>query len=109
MAYDLQVGPDRSSRAGRNARRHHVASVDFDELPAACRLMKRTDSTFLHHVSNLFEDQAFSVDEVRRALEELLPLLEQDLHPDERLFLHKIVAALAYAQWKQLWLFGMAD
>jgi hypothetical protein len=105
MAYEFLVGTSRKSSSSYR----WVASLEFDELPAVSRLMKRIESTFLQRVSNLFDDQVFSVDEVRDALAELLPLMENELHTEERILLHKILAVLGYANWKQQCLFGAAD
>ncbi|GGY30216.1 hypothetical protein [Pseudoduganella albidiflava] len=105
MAYEFLVG---TSRKNLDAFRC-VGTLDFDELKEISRLLKKADSTFLHRVSNIFDDQTFSIAEVKVGLEELLPLLEYDLLVEERRLLHKLLAVLAYADWKQLILFGAAD
>lgn len=105
MAYEFLVGTSRKKREAF----HWVGNLEFDELKEISRLLKKTDSTFLHRVSNIFDDQTFSIAEVRTGLEELLPLLEYDLLVEERHLLHKLLAVLAYADWKQLILFGAAE
>ena len=105
MAFDLMVGTgfrvkDRPSIVG---------AIEFDELPEISRLLKRVDSFFLHRVSNVFDDQQFSVDEVAQALAQLLPLLTEAMPDSERAMLHKLIAVLAFAQQRQQTLFGVAD
>ena len=105
MAFDLMVGTgfrvkDRPSIIG---------AIEFDELPQISRLIKRVDSFFLHRISNLFEDQQFSVDEVAQALAQLLPLLTEAMPDAERTMLHKLIAVLAFAQQRNQTLFGVAD
>ena len=105
MAFDLMVGTgfrvkDRPSIIG---------AIEFDELPQISRLIKRVDSFFLHRISNLFEDQQFSVDEVAQALAQLLPLLTEAMPDAERAMLHKLIAVLAFTQQRQQTLFGVAD
>ena len=105
MAFDLMVGTgfrvkDRPSIIG---------AIEFDELPEISRLLKRVDSFFLHRISNLFEDQQFSVDEVAQALAQLLPLLTEAMPDAERAMLHKLIAVLAFAQQRNQTLFGVAD
>lgn len=105
MAFDLVVGTgfrvkDRPSIIG---------AIEFDELPEISRLLKRVDSFFLHRISNVFDDQQFSVDEVAQALAQLLPLLTEAMSEAERAMLHKLIAVLAFAQQRQQTLFGVAD
>jgi hypothetical protein len=105
MAFDLVVG--KSSKVKDSP--VIVGSIDFQDLPAISRLLKRVDSFFLNRVSNLFEDQAFSTEEVDQALAHLLPLLTSPLQPDEQALLHKFISVLAYARDKQQSLYGVAD
>ncbi len=105
MAYDLVVGRGSKVKDAPDM----VGGIDFAELPAISRLLERIDSSLLHRISNLFEDQAFSVSEIELALTEFLPLLTLDLLPDERAFLQKLISVLSYAKWKQLGLYGIAD
>lgn len=105
MAYDLVVGRGSKVKDAPDI----VGGIDFAELPAISRLLERIDSSLLHRISNLFEDQEFSVSEIELALTEFLPLLTLDLHPDERAFLQKLISVLSYAKWKQLGLYGIAD
>jgi len=105
MAYDLIVGKSSKVKDSPDI----VGGIEFSEVPAISRLLNRVDSFFLHRISNFFEDQAFSLDEVDQALSHLLPLMTLNLHADERTMLQKLVAVLAYAKWKQLGLYGVAD
>ena len=105
MAFDLMVGKGSKVKDSPDI----VGSIEFDELPSLSRLIKRLDSGFLHRVSNLFEDQVFSVADVTGALDELLPLLTQSLEADERAMLHKLIAVLAFAQARRQNLHGIAD
>ena len=105
MAFDLMVGTgwrvkDQPSMVG---------TIEFDELPQLSHLLKRQDCFFLHRISNLFDDQQFSLAEVDQALGHLLPLLTQAMPDAERALLHKLIAVLAFAQRQQLPLFGVAD
>jgi hypothetical protein len=105
MAYDLAVGTGRKVRDSPD----FVGAIEFNELAALSRLLKHGDSFFLERISNLFEDQSFSLGEVEQALAHLLPLLCVSLHPDERALLHKLIAVLSFASWKQEGLHGIAD
>ncbi|MFZ6777751.1 hypothetical protein ACO0LD_13045 [Undibacterium sp. Ji83W] len=105
MAYDLMVGKSNKVKDCPDI----VGAIEFDELPAISRLLKRTDASFLHRVSNLFEDQAFSLDEIEQALTCLLPLLISDLKTDERALLQKLISILTYAKWKQSCIYCVAD
>lgn len=105
MAFDLMVGTGFRIKD----RPDIVGTIDFDELPQVSRLLKRVDSFFLHRVSNLFEDQQFSVDEVAQALSHLLPLLTESMPDAERAMLHKLIAVLSFAQLRQQSLLGVAD
>ena len=86
-----------------------VGGIEFNELPAIAALAQKIDSFFLNRVSNLFEDQAFTVEEVEQAREHLHPLLMEQLKPEEKAMLHKLLAALSYASAKKQPLFGIAD
>lgn len=105
MAYDLLVGKGKRAKEGRE----FAGSIEFDELPAISRLLKRRDSSFLYRVSTFFEDQTFSLEEIAQAQAQLLPLMLLKLGDDERAMLHKLIAVLTYAQSKQLGLYGIAD
>ncbi len=122
MAYDLMAG-DRSIRRkdrGRDAKSSQrgtqvmdlpqcVAQLRFEDLPALSRLQQYCDSNFLHRISCLFEDQAFSLQEVETAQAQLLPLMLQDLPADARSILHTLLAALSFARWRGTGLYGVAD
>lgn len=105
MAFDLMVGTGYKLKDKPTI----VGAIEFDELPQISRLLLRVDSFFLHRISNVFEDQSFSVQEVTQALQHLLPLLSQPMPEAERAMLHKLIAALAFAQDRQQTLFGVAD
>lgn len=105
MAFDLMVGKSNKVKDSPDV----VGGIDFDDLPAISRLLQRVDSFFLHRVSNIFEDQAFSVEEIEQALNHLLPLLTQQCKQDEQAMLHKLISVLTYAKSKQQSLYGVAD
>lgn len=106
MAFDLVVGISNKIKGSPVI----VGGIEFNELPAISRLILRVDSFFLHRISNIFEDQSFSLDEIDQALAHLLPLLPvMQLLPDERGMLNKLVATLSYAKWKKHSLHGVAD
>ncbi|BBB63925.1 hypothetical protein UNDKW_5652 [Undibacterium sp. KW1] len=105
MAYDLVVGKSSKVKDAPDI----VGGIEFDELPQIARLLKRADISFLHRISNLFEDQAFSEDEIEQAFSSLLPLLLLDLQAGERQFLQKLISVLTYAKWKQSCLYCVAD
>jgi len=106
MAFDLVVGKSNKVKDAPDI----VGELDFHELPAFSRLILRVDSFFLHRISNIFEDQSFSLAEIEQALAHLMPLLPlRQLDQDERGLLHKLIAVLSYAKWKQQPLYGVAD
>lgn len=105
MAYDIFVGPENRD-AGK---RDYVGSVDFHELPAFSRLVKRGDLEFVERMSNLFEDQTFTPEAIEHALDTLLPLMCATLQPDERHLLHKLIAMLSFASRRRRGLYGIAD
>lgn len=105
MAYDLVVKKTRQIRDKGDL----VGSIDFDELPSISRLIKRCDASFLHHISNICQDQSFSLAESEKALSLLFPLLTETLREDERAMLHKLIAVLSYAINKKQNLYGVAD
>ncbi len=105
VAYDLLVGPGTQFGEAPD----QAASIDFDDLPALSRLLKRGECDFLQRISTLFEDQTFSWREVEQALDQLQPLLRAELHPDERSLLHKLIAVLSFASRTQQALHGLAD
>ena len=104
MALDFIAG---SSPQIRNPA-HHVGSIDHHELPAVLRLLAQADSSFLHRIFGLYEDQTFSTQEVEQALLHLVPLLSSPLESDDRHLLHKLIAVLAYAKLTQQPLHGVA-
>ena len=105
MAFDLMVGTGWRAKDQPSI----VGAIEFDELWQISALLKRVDSFFLHRISNLFDDQQFSVDEVVQALSHLLPLLTEAMPDAVRAMLHKLIAVLAFAQQRNQTLFGVAD
>ncbi|APF86038.1 MULTISPECIES: hypothetical protein [Ralstonia solanacearum species complex] len=105
MSYDLVIG------IGNKVKNNPVVigKIEYDELPMVSSLVKRQDSFFLTRISNLFEDESFSVDELREAQSHLFELMLTDLKPQERQLLHKLIAVVAYALSLQLPLHGVAD
>lgn len=85
MAFDLVVGESNKVKDEPDV----VGCIEFHELQTLSRLLLRVDSFFLHRVSNIFEDQTFSIEEIDQALEHLLPLLPQRCKADETVMLHK--------------------
>ena len=105
MAYDLVVGKSPFIKDAPKI----IAGIEFDELPALSALCKRKDSFFLYRICNLFEDQSFSPEDVEQARQHLHPLLFEQLKPNERAMLHKLIAVLSYASAKKQNLFGVTD
>ncbi|MDP1978568.1 hypothetical protein [Undibacterium sp.] len=105
MAYDLMVGKDSRDKHAWDV----VGAIEFNELPSISKLLKRNDIFFLHHISNVFEDQTFSLEEIEQALIDLLPLMASRLLSDEREMLQKLISILSYAKWKQFVLYCAAD
>lgn len=105
MAYDLIVTRGYKAKDAANV----IGSIEYFELPIISLLLERVDSSFLNRISNLFVDQAFSVEEIEQALVQLLPLLTSSLRTDERTLLHKLISVMSYAKWRQLGLYGVAD
>jgi hypothetical protein len=105
MTYRLLVGP---SRRGRD-RPEIVGSIEFTELPTLYRLVTRTSNTFLTWASAYFDDQTIEADDVNAQLDSLLPLLIEELEPDERNIVCRLIAALAYARALGMPLLGTAS
>jgi hypothetical protein len=60
-------------------------------------------------MTNLFEDQHFTVEQLQQAQTQLLQLLLFELKETERLLLHKLIAVVCFAIDKNEQLFGLAD
>lgn len=105
MAYDLVVG--KSPKVKDNPA--ICAGIDFSEYPLLCGLAKESDSQFLYRISNLFQDQAFSLSELEEARGELFSLLPQDFEREKKGFLYRMVAVVCFALYKQQPLFGVSD
>ncbi|NHZ88289.1 hypothetical protein F2P45_04500 [Massilia sp. CCM 8733] len=105
MAYDFVVGW-RSKRPGSS---EHVGAIDYRDMTALAALMLRSDSFFLGRLTDIYQDQSFSNGEVRQALTQLLPLMCEQLSPDERALLDKLIAVLCFAGQKEDGLHALAD
>lgn len=105
MAYDFIVRESNNARSSGDV----IGCVEYHDAPIFARLMKRVGSSFLNRISDIYADQAFSVEEVKQALGQLLPLMLLDLPSDERAFLHKLIAVLSYSDWRQEGLYGVGD
>jgi hypothetical protein len=105
MAYDLVVGKSPKARDAPAI----VGEISFDELPHLASLIQHKRCNFLQRISNIFEDQCFSLAEVEAARRELHELLPMRLKPGERAVLHKLLSVLSFASARQQDLFGVAD
>jgi len=81
--------------------------IEYDEEPTLRSLVKRQDSFFLNRITNLFEDQSTSLEELREAQAHSFELMLSDLMPQERQLLYKFLAVVAYILSRQL--HGVAD
>ena len=86
-----------------------ISSIDYSECVEICALLKYKDSFFLSRISDLFQDQSFSVEELIQAQSYLLALLPIELSLKERALLHKLIAVVTYALNVQQPLHGVAD
>ena len=68
-----------------------IGSIDYSECVEICALLKYKDSCFLSRISDLFQDQSFSVEELIQAQSYLLALLPIELSSKERALLHKLI------------------
>jgi hypothetical protein len=105
MAYDLVVGKTFKVKDSPDI----VVSLEFADIKWITSLASRVDSVFLRTVSNMFEDATFSPADVKVAIAELSPLLLVKLGAAERKMLCELLAALNYANSKEMSLFGVAD
>ncbi len=105
MAYDFCVGKSRFVKDDPRL----VGAIDLNEYPELCRLASRKDCFFLNRISNLFQDQSFSLLELINAQAQLLDLLPIELTEKERVLLHKLISVIAYALHVQQELHGVAD
>lgn len=105
MAYDLVVGKSKFVKDSPVI----VGNIEFDEYPHICSLLKKTDNFLLTRICDLFEDQSFSVEELKQAQPVLGELLLENLTNEERIFLHKLLAVIGYAINKGQQLHGVAD
>ena len=105
MAYDFVVD------FGNHAKQSPIVigSIDYGECLEICALLNYRDSFFLSRISDLFQDQSFSVEELIQAQSHLLTLLPIELSPKERILLHKLIAVVTYALSVQQPLHGIAD
>ena len=105
MAYDLMTGSGIRVKDNPTI----IAGIEFDEYPVICSLLKKTDSQFLNLISNLFEDQKFSREQLLTAHKQLLEMMPMELEAKERNLLYKLVSVVSYALVKEEALFGVAD
>ncbi len=105
MAYDLIVGRTQFVKDNPTI----IGAIDMNEYPELCSLLKRKDSFFLARLTDLFQDQSFSIQELTQAQLHLLGLLPIELTRKERILLHKLIAVIAYALQVQEPLYGVAD
>lgn len=105
MAYDFVVGKSPYKKDCPTV----VGGIEFEEYPYICALLKRTDNFFLTRISNLFNDQSFSLEELEAAQASLSDLLVEKLTDNERNLLHKLIAVICYALCKRQQLHGVAD
>ena len=66
-----------------------IGSIDYSECVEICALLKYEDSFFLSRISDLFQDQLFSVEELIQAQSYLLALLPIELSSKEHALLHR--------------------
>ena len=92
VSYDLWIGT--SNKAKDDGA--FIGALEFNEYPAICALAEKKDSFFLNRMTNFFEDQTFSVDELRQAQTHLFELLTAKLKPEEQQLLYKLIAFVAY-------------
>ena len=86
-----------------------IGSIDYGEFPEISALLNRKDSFFLNRISDLFQDQSFSVEELIQAQSHLLALLPIELGIKERILLHELIAVVTYALSVQRSLSGVSD
>ena len=105
MAYDFVVDIGNSAKSDPIV----IGSVDYDECLEIGALLNYKDSFFLNRISDLFQDQSFSVEELIQAQSHLLALLPIELSLRERILLHKLIAIVTYALSVQRSLHGVSD
>lgn len=105
MAYDLVVGKSPQIKDNPVI----CGGIDFSEYPMVCGLAQESGSQFLDCISNLFQDQAFSLSDLEDARSELFALLPKDFEHGKRAVLYKMTAVVCFALYKQQPLFGVAD
>ncbi len=105
MAYYLAVGKSKFVKDNPVI----VGSIEFDEYPHICSLLKKTDNFLITRICDLYDDHSFSLEELRQAQLSLGELLIDDLTKEERIFLHKLLAIIGYATNKEQQLHGIAD
>jgi hypothetical protein len=105
MAYDLMVGKSNKVKDKPEI----VGAIEFEELATLGKLQKRAESFFLQRISNLFDDQTFSIEEINQAQKQLLELLKMELSSEENNLLYKLLAIMSFAKNRNLPLHGVAD
>ena len=105
MAYDLVVGQSQKVKHTPEI----VGGIEFEELAIISKLVERTSSFFLTRLKNLYADQIFGLAELEQAQMQLFELMLQELDADERAFVYKMSAVVAFALDRKLVLHGVAD
>ena len=105
MAYDFVVDIGNPIRPDPIV----IGSIDHGEFLEISALLSRKDSFFLNRISDLFQDQSFSVEELIQAQSHLLALLPIELGIKERILLHELIAVVTYALSVQRSLSGVSD
>src|SRR5262245_58249902 len=105
MAYDLLVGTspkvkDSPAMAG---------VIEFDELTPLNRITKQHRSWLFDRLLNFFEDQSFTIAEMREAVNILDSTILAEQGIEERRILYKVSAIFSMALRKNLPVYGVAD
>ncbi|MES2568681.1 MAG: hypothetical protein V4710_01350 [Verrucomicrobiota bacterium] len=105
MAYDLLIGT--SSKVKDSPALAGV--IEFEELGALNRLSKRYRCWLFDRLLNFFEDQSFTIAEIREAVNILDSTILAEWGMEERRVLYKISAIFSMALRKNLPVHGVAD
>jgi hypothetical protein len=105
MGYDLLIGT--SSKVKDSPAMAGV--VEFEELTPLNRISKRHRSWLFDRLFNFFEDQSFTIAELREAVDILDSTILAEQGDEERRILYKISAIPSMALRKNLPVHGVAD
>src|SRR5690242_17466619 len=105
MSYDLLIGTsplvkDAPAIAG---------AITFEELAPLTRISRRHRSWLFDRLLNHFEDQSFTLPELREAVDILDAAILAEQDEEERRILYKISAIFSMALRKNLPVHGVAD